>query len=97
MSLYFENITEFKEYATTNDISNIIIQFRKLISDDFVNNIEIFKKIQKLDCSETLIREIPISFVNLQYLNCSKIQIKEIPKELINLQNHQILIYGTVL
>ena len=100
VDVYFGNIIKLIEYDTNNDISNIRVGLRGNFTNDvLVNNIDILKKIQKLNCEDSEITEIPISFVNLILLNycytkikmipkelvCMRTQIIEIPKELINL------------
>ena len=68
---YFEDITEFKEYATNNDISNIRVIISKLIIYDIINNIDIFKKIQYFNCSNSLFIPFIPKLINLIELYCS--------------------------
>ena len=88
--VYFYSVNQFKEYF---NMSKIIVTFDYLIYDDIINNLDLFKKIQCLDCSNTHLEKIPKELVNLRYLDCSNTQITEIPKELINLQ--ELICYET--
>lgn len=84
--MLFHNIKELKDYARDNDISNISVVLHECTDEDISNNLDIFKKITKLNINYTCVTKLPKELVNIKELDCSVTHIKEIPKEYNNLE-----------